>query len=196
MNPWQRCWQNGHGTTLWVMTEDNPLIEPQLPTRRQSPTWNVTRNENGRKEIEKFIMRSKFTTRPDTGCQITPRGPPWVPIWCKHKWRRWPKKEWGTRIAKDWTQNITGDSRRLKGDLLRDSMTAISLTLSAKSSALHPRSQLLSTLIWLLVPSMPPSIALALHFSLHSHTFYLPSPLLLLLLLLDRPSEIQEFSLW
>ena len=76
-----------------------------------------------------------------------------------------------------------------------DLRSGISLTLSANSSALHPRSQLLSTLIWLLVLSMPPSIALALHFSLHSHTSHLPSPLFLLLLLLGSPSEIQEFSL-
>ena len=38
-------------------------------------------------------------------------------------------------------------------------------------------------------------ISLALHFSLHSPTSHLPSPLLLLLLLLGSPSEIQEFSL-
>jgi len=37
----------------------------------------------------------------------------------------------------------------------------ISMTLSAKSSALHPGSQLLLTLIWLLVPSTSTSIALA-----------------------------------
>jgi len=57
------------------------------------------------------------------------------------------------------------------------SMTAISMTLSAKSSALHPGSQLLSTLIWLLVPSTSTSISLALHFSFHSPTSHLPSPL-------------------
>ena len=33
------------------------------------------------------------------------------------------------------------------------------------------------------------------HFSLHSPTSHLPSPFLLLLLLLGSPSEIQEFSL-
>ena len=40
-------------------------------------------------------------------------------------------------------------------------------------------------------------ISLALHFSLHSPTSHLPSPFLLLLLLLGSPSEIQarEFSL-
>ena len=57
------------------------------------------------------------------------------------------------------------------------------------------RAQLLSTLIWLLVPSTSSSIALALHFSLHYPTSHLPPPLLLLLLLLGSPSEIQEFSL-
>jgi len=63
------------------------------------------------------------------------------------------------------------------------------------SLALHPGSQLLPTLVWLLVPSTSTSIALALHFSLHSPTSHLPPPLLLLLLLLGSPSEIQEFSL-
>ena len=36
--------------------------------------------------------------------------------------------------------------------------------------------------------------SLALHFSLHSPPSLLPSPLLLLLLLLGSPSEIQQFS--
>ena len=53
------------------------------------------------------------------------------------------------------------------------SMTAISMTLSAKSSALRPGWQLLPTLIWLLVPSTSTSIAL--HFSLHSPTSHLLS---------------------
>jgi len=57
-------------------------------------------------------------------------------------------------------------------------MSAISLTLSAKSPALHPRSQLLSTRIWLLIPSMPPSIALAHPFSLYSHLTLFTSHLL------------------
>jgi len=39
------------------------------------------------------------------------------------------------------------------------------------------------------------STPLALHFSLHSPPSLLPSPLLLLLLLLGSPSEIQEISL-
>jgi len=69
------------------------------------------------------------------------------------------------------------------------------MTLSAKSSTLHPGSQLLPILIWLLVPSTSTSISLALHFSLHSPTSHLPSPLLFLLLLLGSPSEIHEFSL-
>ena len=60
---------------------------------------------------------------------------------------------------------------------------------------ISPGSQLLPTLIWLLVPSTTTSIALALHFSLHSLTSHLPPPLLLLLLLLGSPCEIQEFSL-
>ena len=59
----------------------------------------------------------------------------------------------------------------------------------------YPGLQLLPTLIWLLVPSTSTSIALVLHFSLHSPTSHLPPPLLLLLLLLGSPSEIQEFSL-
>ena len=68
------------------------------------------------------------------------------------------------------------------------------MTLSAKSSALHPGSQLLSTLISLLAPSTSTTTSLALHFSLHSPPFPLTSPLLLLLLLLGSPSEILEFS--
>ena len=44
--------------------------------------------------------------------------------------------------------------------------TVFSMTLSAKSSALHPGSQLLSTLIWCLAPSTSTSTSLALHFSL------------------------------
>ena len=69
------------------------------------------------------------------------------------------------------------------------------MTLSAKSSALHPGSHLFSTLISLLALSTPTSNPLALHFSLHSPPSPLPSPLLLLLLLLGSPTEIQEFSL-
>jgi len=74
-------------------------------------------------------------------------------------------------------------------------MSVFSMTLSAKSSALHPGSQLLSTLISLLTLSTPTSTSLARHFSLHSPPSPLPSPVLLLLLLLGSPSEIQEFSL-
>jgi len=76
-----------------------------------------------------------------------------------------------------------------------DAQTVFSMTLSAKSSALHPGSQLLSTLISLLAPWTSASTSHALHFSLHSPPSPLPSPLLLLLLLLGSPSEIQEFSL-
>jgi len=65
----------------------------------------------------------------------------------------------------------------------------------AKFSALHPGSQLLSTLISLLALSTSTTTSLALHLSLHSPPSPLPSPLLLLLLLLGNPSEIQEFSL-
>ena len=61
--------------------------------------------------------------------------------------------------------------------------------------ALHPGSQLLSTLISLLSPSTSPTASHALHYSLYSPPSHLPSPLLLLLLLLGSPSEIQEFSL-
>ena len=50
-------------------------------------------------------------------------------------------------------------------------------------------------MVWLLVPSTSTSIALALHFSLHSPTSHLPPPLILLQLLMGSPSEIQEFSL-
>jgi len=53
-----------------------------------------------------------------------------------------------------------------------DADTAISMTFSAKSLALHPGAQLLLTLISLLATSTPTSTSLALHFSLHS----LPSP--------------------
>ena len=67
--------------------------------------------------------------------------------------------------------------------------------LGASSSALHPESQLLSTLISLLAPSTSPTASHALHYSLHSPPSHLPSPLLLLLLLLGSPSEIQEFSI-
>jgi len=73
--------------------------------------------------------------------------------------------------------------------------TVISMTLSAKSSALHPGSQLLSTLISLLAPSTPTSTSLALTFSLPLPLSVLPSPLFLLLLLLGSHSEIPEFSL-
>jgi len=65
----------------------------------------------------------------------------------------------------------------------------------AKSSAFHPGSQLLSTLILLLAPSTSTTTSLVLYFSLHSPPSPLPSPFLLLLLLLGSPSEIQEFSL-
>ena len=73
--------------------------------------------------------------------------------------------------------------------------TVFSMTISAKSSPLHPGSQLLSTLISLLAPSASPTASHALHYFLHSCPSHLPSPLLLLLLLLGSPSEIQEFSL-
>jgi len=56
-------------------------------------------------------------------------------------------------------------------------------------------SQLLTTLISLLTASTSTTTSHALHFSLHSLPSHLPSPLLLLLLLLGSPSEIQEFSL-
>jgi len=72
-------------------------------------------------------------------------------------------------------------------------VSLIWMTLSAKSSALHPGSQLLSTLISLLAPSTSTTTSLALHFSLHSPPSPFSSPLLLLLLLLGSPSEIQEF---
>ena len=72
--------------------------------------------------------------------------------------------------------------------------TMFSMTLSVKSSALHPGSQLLATLISLLAPSTSTSTSPALHVSLHSSPSSLPSPLLLFLLLLGSPSEIQEFS--
>jgi len=74
-------------------------------------------------------------------------------------------------------------------------MSVIWMTLSAKPSALHPGSQLLSTLISLVAQSTSTTTSLALHFSLHSPPSPPPSPLLLLLLLLGSPSEIQEFSL-
>ena len=73
--------------------------------------------------------------------------------------------------------------------------TVLSMTLSARSSALHPESQLLSTLISLLAPSTSTSTSLAPHFILHSPTSPLSSPVLLPLLLLGSPSEIQDFSL-
>ena len=76
-----------------------------------------------------------------------------------------------------------------------DGANVIWISLSVKSSALHPGSKLLSTLISLLAPSTSTTTSLALHFSLHSPPSHLPSPLLLLLLLLGSPSEIQEFSL-
>ena len=76
-----------------------------------------------------------------------------------------------------------------------DGANVIWISLSAKSSALHPGSKLLSTLISLLAPSTSTTTSLALHFSLHSPPSHLPSPLLLFLLLLGSPSEIQEFSL-
>ena len=74
-------------------------------------------------------------------------------------------------------------------------MTVILMTFSLTSSALHPGSQLLSTLISLLVSSTSQTASHVLHYSLHSFPSHLPSPLLLLLLLLGSPSEIQEFSL-
>jgi len=73
--------------------------------------------------------------------------------------------------------------------------TVFSMTISAKSSPLHPGSQLLSTLISLLAPAPSKSPPLVLHFSLPSPPPPLTSSLLLLLLLLGSPSEIQEFSL-
>jgi len=66
---------------------------------------------------------------------------------------------------------------------------------SAKSLALHPGSQILSTLISFLAPLTSTLTSIALHFSLHSPPSPLQSPLLLLLLLMGSPSEIQEFSL-
>ena len=51
------------------------------------------------------------------------------------------------------------------------------------------------TLISLLALSTPTSTPLAFHFSLHSPPCPLSSPLLLVLLLLGSPSEIQESSL-
>jgi len=69
------------------------------------------------------------------------------------------------------------------------------MTFSAPSSALHPESQLLWTLISLLASSTSPTASHALHYSLHSPPSHLPLSFLLLLLLLGSPSEIQEFSL-
>ena len=51
------------------------------------------------------------------------------------------------------------------------------MTLSAKSSVLHPGSQLLSTLLSLLAPSTSTTTSLALHFSLHSPPSPLPPPI-------------------
>ena len=74
--------------------------------------------------------------------------------------------------------------------------TVISMTLSAKSSALHSESRLFSNLISLLALSTSMSTSpLALAFSLPLPPSPLPFPLLLLLLLLGSPSKIQEFSL-
>ena len=70
-----------------------------------------------------------------------------------------------------------------------------SLTLSEKSSALHPWPHLFSTLITLLALSTPPSTSIANLFFLHHPPPLFPSPLLHLLLLLGSPPEIQEFSL-
>jgi len=93
--------------------------------------------------------------------------------------------------------NICTTHNKTHGIISRFSHCAsvIWMTLSAKSSAFHPGSQLLSTLISLLAPSTSTTTLLALHFSLHSPPSPLPSPLLFLLLLLGSLSEIQEFSL-
>jgi len=55
--------------------------------------------------------------------------------------------------------------------------------------ALHPGSQLLSTLISLLAPLTSTTTSLALYFSLHSPPSPLSPPLLLVLLLLVSPSR-------
>jgi len=62
------------------------------------------------------------------------------------------------------------------------------------SSAHHPGSQLLSTLISLLAPSTSQTASHALHYSLHSPPSHLPSPLLLLLLLLGSPAHLRSRS--
>jgi len=67
--------------------------------------------------------------------------------------------------------------------------TMISTTLLEKSSLLHSWPRLLSTLISLLAPSTPTSTLIALAFSLHSPPSSLPSPRLLLLLLLGSLSR-------
>ena len=76
-------------------------------------------------------------------------------------------------------------------------MTVISMTpwVSEKSSALHSWPRLLSTLILFLAPSTLTSESPALTFSFHSPHSPLLSPLLLHLLLLVSPFEIQEFAL-
>ena len=71
-------------------------------------------------------------------------------------------------------------------------MTVISMTLSVKSSALHPGSQT-SPDLGLAFGAVDVNVDRACT-SLLSPLSHLPPPLLLLLLLLGSPSEIQEFS--
>ena len=99
-------------------------------------------------------------------------------------------------LTAEQEERLTIDANSQPMTMMTMPTTVISMTLSAKSSALHLGSHLLSTLISLLAPSTATSTSLALTFSLPLPLSPLPSPLLLLLLLLGSPSEIQEFSLY